>query len=160
MLLVAAYYSQQLGSVCIVLLPYFTTGFSLTYQVKDDLESYSLMDFTDICNEGKAGAKCPSLVLPVANSLISSSSPFWYRLETHPELHSYRPSSAGTGVGCLLFLLFTFWRSKPVLFFRSAIFRIPLASGPFNLGCVISAVELNAGAFYLKYSYLVSARLL
>ena len=61
---------------------------------------------TSAMREGRSQVSFPCT--PRRQLLISFSSPFWYRLETHPELHSYRPSSAGTGVGCLLFCCLSF----------------------------------------------------
>ena len=112
---------------------------------------FFLTDFTDICNEGRPE---PSVLpcTPRYQLLISFSSPFWHRLGTHPELHSYRPSSAGTGFGCLSFLTVKTGFVLPV-----GHFWFQLTSGP--LTKVAWSMKLVLVAFLLKGKYLVFARL-
>ena len=140
-LVVVLYYCQIPGthsySTSPLLLP-----LELAYRTRLRMISnhFFLTDFTDICNEGRPE---PSVLpcTPRHQLLISFSSPFWYRLGTYPELHSYCPSSAGTGFECLSSVVYLLTVGTGFVF-PVGQFRSQPASGPFNLGCVISVVDI------------------
>ena len=110
----SAYYCLHLGSSCVVLLPYFYHWTCLSYQVKDDLESFfcyiSFFWWTLLTYATREGRSQVSLlVLPATHSSSTSAPRPGIALGTYPELHLYRSSSAGTGFGCLCFCCLLFY---------------------------------------------------
>ena len=97
--------------------------------------------------------------LPHHHLLISfSSSPVMSRLPSIQSLHAYRHSSAGTGYGCLLLVVYLL-TIKTGLVLPACRFRFLLAPVSLTLGCVTPAFGTWTGCFPPENKYLVFARL-
>ena len=79
-------------------------------------------------------------------TIISSSPSAPSRLTLHSELHAYRHSSAGTGFGCLLLVVYLL-TIKTGFAFPAGRFRLSPPPGLFNLGCVNLDIGTRTGCF-------------